>query len=113
MKKIILLLFFFVSISAFAQDIAGDWKGTLKIPGAELKLVLHVTKTDSGFSATLDSPDQKAFGIPANVTTFENSTLKFTIENLAVEYEGVLGKDQIITGTFKQMGQSLPLNLNR
>jgi hypothetical protein len=114
MKKItFLLLFFFASLSTFAQDITGDWKGVLKVPGPELNLVLHVTKTENGFSATLDSPDQKAFGLPVTTTTFANSTLKFTVENLAVEYEGVLDKDQVITGTFKQMGQAIPLILKR
>lgn len=113
MKKIVLLLFFFTSLTAFSQDISGDWKGILKVPGAELNLVLHISKAENVLSATLDSPDQKAFGIPVTTTSFENSTLKFTVENLKIEYEGVLGKDQIINGTFTQMGHALPLILNR
>jgi len=113
MKKIVLLLFFFTSLTAFSQDISGDWKGILKVPGAELNLVLHISKAENVLSATLDSPDQKAFGIPVTATSFENSTLKFTVENLKIEYEGVLGKDQIINGTFTQMGHALPLILNR
>ncbi|WP_125722451.1 hypothetical protein [Flavobacterium ustbae] len=114
MKKItFLLLFFFASLGIFAQDNNGDWKGLLKVPGAELNLVLHITKTENGLSATLDSVDQKAFGIPVTAISFENSTLKFTITNLQIEYQGVLQKDQTITGTFKQMGQSLPLVLKR
>ncbi|AXB56796.1 hypothetical protein [Flavobacterium fluviale] len=112
-KTTFLLLFFFAALSTFAQDITGDWKGLLKVPGAELNIVLHITKTDNGFSATLDSPDQKAFGLPVTTTTFENSTLKFTVENLTIEYEGVLAKDQNITGTFKQMGQAVPLVFKR
>ncbi|MDP5200983.1 hypothetical protein [Flavobacterium sp. DG2-3] len=114
MKKVtLLLLFFFASLNTFAQDATGDWKGVLKVPGAELNLVLHITKTDNGLSATLDSVDQKAFGIPVTTVSFENSALKFTVSNLQIEYEGVLGKDQTITGTFKQMGQPLPLVLKR
>ncbi len=96
-----------------AQDINGDWKGVLKVPGAELNLVLHITKSEKGLTATLDSPDQKAFGIPATSASFENSTLKFAVSSLTIEYEGVLDKNQIITGTFKQMGQAIPLILKR
>mgnify|MGYP003585068454 CR=1 FL=1 len=107
------LLFFFACLNTFAQDATGDWKGVLKVPGAELNLVLHITKTDNGLSATLDSVDQKAFGIPVTTISLENSTLKFTISNLQIEYEGVVGKDQTIIGTFKQMGQPLPLVLKR
>ena len=114
MKKVtLLLLFFFASLNTFAQDATGDWKGVLKVPGAELNLVLHITKTDNSLSATLDSVDQKAFGIPVTTVSFENSALKFTVSNLQIEYEGVLGKDQTITGTFKQMEQSLPLAWKR
>ncbi len=112
-KNTFLFLFFFATFNTFAQDITGDWKGLLKVPGAELNLILHIAKTENGLNATLDSVDQKAFAIPVTTTVFENSTLKFTIVNLQIEYEGVLGKDQIITGTFKQMGQPLPLILKR
>ncbi|TDW44334.1 hypothetical protein EV144_10987 [Flavobacterium sp. 270] len=114
MKKITLLFFFFfAALNTFAQDVTGDWKGSLQVPGAELHLVLHITKTDNGLSAILDSIDQKALGIPVTETTFENSTLKFSVKNLTIEYEGVLDKNQVITGTFKQMGHSLPLILKR
>lgn len=114
MKKItFLLVFFFASLSTFAQDVTGDWKGTLTVPGMELHLVLHITKTEKGLTSTLDSPDQQAFGIPVTITTFENGTLKFTVERLTIEYEGVLTKDQKITGTFKQAGNTLPLVFNR
>ena len=41
-----------------AQDIAGDWQGTLKA-GAGLRLILHITKSDNGgWSAMLYSIDQ-------------------------------------------------------
>jgi hypothetical protein len=110
-KNIFLLVLLFSSLYTFAQDITGDWKGTLKVSGAELHLILHIIKTENVLSATLDSPDQKALGIPVTTTKFENSTLKFTVAQLAIEYEGILDKDQVITGTFKQMGKSQPLNL--
>lgn len=114
MKKIIFaFLLFFAFFSMSAQEITGDWKGVLKVPGAELNLVLHVIKSENGLSAILDSPDQKALGIPVTTTTFENATLKFTVSNLTIEYEGILDKNQIITGTFKQMGQAFPLIFKR
>ena len=44
--------------AANAQDIAGDWQGTLLADGVELRLVLHITKNDDGtLKATLDSVD--------------------------------------------------------
>ncbi|WP_166919947.1 alpha/beta hydrolase family protein [Flavobacterium poyangense] len=114
MKKLLLLLLASCSITTvFAQDITGQWNGILKVQGVQLTVIFNVNKNENGFSSTMDSPDQKAFGIPTTSTTYENSTLKIALTNARIEYEGVLGKDNTITGTFKQGGQSLPLNLSK
>ncbi|MDH4403511.1 MAG: alpha/beta fold hydrolase [Flavobacterium sp.] len=114
MKKIINFIFVFCSISMlYSQDIAGTWNGILKVQGMQLSLVFHINKTEKGFSSTLDSPDQKAFGMPVTTTNFENSKLIIAIANPRIEYEGILGTDGIIIGTFKQSGQSFPMNLSK
>jgi hypothetical protein len=109
----ILLISLLTSITLTAQDITGQWNGALKVQGTQLRLVFNVTKTDNGVSSTMDSPDQGAKGIPTTTTSFENSILKITIENARIEYAGTLGKDNIIVGTFKQAGQSFPMNLSK
>ncbi|MFH6944171.1 alpha/beta hydrolase family protein [Flavobacterium sp. FlaQc-50] len=114
MKKLLLLLLAFSSITTvFAQDITGQWNGILKVQGTQLTVVFNVNKNENGFSSTMDSPDQKAIGIPTTSTSYENSTLKIALANFRIEYEGVLGKDNTITGIFKQGGQSFPLNLSK
>ena len=114
MKAILTLLFtFLTSLTLTAQDITGQWNGALNVQGTQLRLVFNITKTDNGFSSTMDSPDQGAKGIPTSTTSFENSILKVTVENLKIDYEGALGKDNIIVGTFKQGGQSFPMNLSK
>ncbi|WP_282144500.1 alpha/beta hydrolase family protein [Cellulophaga baltica] len=114
MKKIILILLTILStLSMYGQDITGQWNGVLKVQGTQLRLVFNVTKTDNVVSSTMDSPDQGAKGIPTTTTSFENSILKITIANAKIEYEGTLGKDNIIVGTFKQGGQSFPMNLSK
>ncbi|MGP8176278.1 MAG: hypothetical protein ACLP7O_17270, partial [Terracidiphilus sp.] len=46
-------------------QIAGDWQGTLITPGPQLHLVLHIAAAkDGSLTATLDSVDQGANGIP-------------------------------------------------
>ena len=109
----ILLISLLASISLSAQDIIGQWNGVLKVQGTQLRLVFNVTKTDNSISSTMDSPDQGANGIPTSTTSFENSILKITIANAKIEYEGRLGTDNIIVGTFKQGGQSFPMNLSK
>lgn len=110
---LILLMSLFTSITLTAQDISGQWNGALKVQGTQLRLVFNITKTDNGISSTMDSPDQGAKGIPTTTTSFENPILKITIAGLKIEYEGSLGKNNIIVGTFKQGGQSFPMNLSK
>ena len=109
----ILLISLLITISLTAQDITGQWNGLLKVQGTQLRLVFNVIKADNSLSSTMDSPDQGAKGIPTTITSFENSILKITITSANIEYEGTLGKDNIIVGTFKQGGQSFPMNLSK
>lgn len=95
-----------------AQDITGQWNGALKIQGIQLRIVFHISKTDTGYTTTMDSPDQNAKGIPVTTTTFENSKLKLEITNLRFEYYGELD-ESVIKGTLKQNGQVFPLDLSR
>jgi hypothetical protein len=78
MKQILILsaLVATTVVLASAQDIAGDWQGTLSANGAELRLALHITKsTDGTLKATLDSVDQGANGIPVSSISLKDSKL--------------------------------------
>ncbi|MDP5229330.1 MAG: alpha/beta hydrolase [Cellulophaga sp.] len=113
MKNITILLITLLTIvSVTAQDITGKWNGVLKVQGTQLRLVFNVDKTDAGFSATMDSPDQGANGIPVTTTSFENDSINFEVANLLLKYTGEL-KDNEIIGTFSQGGQVFPMNLSR
>jgi pimeloyl-ACP methyl ester carboxylesterase len=114
MKQLIFLLIIcFASLNGWGQEITGDWNGILKLQGIQLRLVFHIQKTESGYDATMDSPDQMANGIPVTSTSYENAVLKITVANLGIEYEGSLDVGGNITGIFKQVGMSFPLNLSR
>jgi hypothetical protein len=104
-----------ISLHGHAQSqIAGDWKGTLNAGGAQLRLVLHITAAKDGIlSATLDSVDQGANGIPVSAITLKDSTLAFTIDAAHIAYEGTVNKDATeIDGTFTQ-GQPFKLDFKR
>jgi fermentation-respiration switch protein FrsA (DUF1100 family) len=98
---------------AFGQDITGQWNGSLKVQGTQLRIVFNISKTENGYSSTMDSPDQGAKGIPVTSTSFENQTLKLAVANLRIEYEGIWGNDNVIAGNFKQAGMSFPMNLSK
>src|SRR5262249_33495712 len=99
-----------------AQDIAGDWQGTIKL-GPGLRLILHIGKEDSGgWNATLYSPDQSpdwGAGIPATSVSFQNDNLRVTIEPIKGLYEGKISADgSSISGIWAQLAK-LPLDLQR
>ncbi|WP_306350228.1 alpha/beta hydrolase family protein [Flavobacterium sp. '19STA2R22 D10 B1'] len=114
MKKILLFLFILqFSFIINAQDISGKWNGALEVSGTQLPLIFNVTKTPQGYTTTMDSPMQKAEGIPVTATHFENSTLKLELVDFQIEYNGTLDANQDFIGTFTQAGRSLPLKLSK
>jgi hypothetical protein len=116
MKRILILAIFVAAATlARAQDIAGDWQGTLSAGGAELRLVLHVSKAaDGSLKATLDSIDQAgANGIPVNSITLKDSKLSLDVATVHGTYEGKVAPDgKTISGTWTQ-AQAIPLEFKR
>ena len=114
MKKLtIILLTALIALTAFGQDITGKWNGMLKVQGTQLRLVFNISQAGNAYNATMDSPDQGAFGIPVTSVSYENSILKLEILTAGIRYKGTLDKDSVFVGAFKQRGQSFPLNLTK
>jgi fermentation-respiration switch protein FrsA (DUF1100 family) len=112
-KTVFFLIAILSSFIMVGQEITGKWNGVLKVPGSQLRVVFNITKTENGYSSTMDSPDQGVKGIPFTKTSFENSILKLEIPNAQIVYEGMLNKDNNIVGNFVQRGQSFLLNLSK
>ena len=99
---------------AKASDIDGDWLGTLDTGMGKLRLLLHIANTEDGLNATMDSLDQNANGIPVSSITRANALLKFEMKAIGGAYDGTIGQDlSTFTGTWTQMGKSLPLVFKR
>lgn len=114
MKKLILCILAVLTVATInAQDITGTWNGLLDVQGSQLHLVFNISKTATGISATMDSPDQGAKDIPTSSARFENAVLTIAIANMKLQYEGKLSDNNTISGTFKQGPMSLPLNLTK
>lgn len=114
MKKLFFaILGVFIALSASAQDITGTWNGLLKVPGAELRIVIHFEKTSNGYSATLDSPDQGAKGLPASSVTINRDTVTIEVKSISGKIVGKIESDAKISATLMQMGMKFPLDLVR
>ncbi len=101
--------------AAAQNSIAGDWQGTLEAGGASVRVVLHVTASGDGggYSATMDSPDQGASGIPVSSISLAGSKLTFRVDKVNGSFEGQVADDGAkIDGTWMQ-SQRLPLTFER
>jgi D-alanyl-D-alanine-carboxypeptidase/D-alanyl-D-alanine-endopeptidase len=96
------------------SDIDGTWTGTLEVPNGGLRLAVNIVNTTDGLTATMDSLDQGAKGIPVTTVTRTGTSLKLEVKGVGGTYEGTL--DAALTkvdGTWKQGGGTLPLVLTR
>ena len=117
----LLLVFFACGAGALsAQDISGDWQGTIKTGDRETgryRYLLHIVNEKNGsWSGTVRTIDQRIDwgGLrPVSSMTLAGADFKFVIEQPDGSYEGKVSPDlRSIAGTWKQ-GQSQQLEFVR
>jgi murein DD-endopeptidase MepM/ murein hydrolase activator NlpD len=92
----------------------GSWKGTLGAGAVKLRLVLTLTKTNSGeYKGILESIDQGAT-LPADKVTLSGDKLHFDVESVHGFFEGTFNTDfSEITGSWTQNGMAQSLAFKR
>jgi len=99
-----------------AQDLKGDWQGTLSVGPRQLRLILRVDKAGDTWKATLASIDQSpdwGAWTPVDSLTVSGTSVKFAVAALRGTYDGTIAADgNSIEGSWTQ-GASLPLTLSR
>lgn len=123
MRKIIFISLLLLIISTLcltikAQElITGAWRGGIETPGGRLRIVINISlqSPDTLYSATMDSPDQGAFGIKVDRFSYTGDTIKIFIDKLRLTYSGVLRRDttDVIKGVLIQGFAAMPLTLTR
>ena len=98
-------------LTAAAQDFNGAWKGNIQVQSFSIPIVLHVEQNDQGVTASLDSPDQNAYGIKAKASIKDNK-IKVDVSEIGASYSATLDGNTL-DGTYSQMGFSTPLKLTR
>jgi len=100
--------------AAKPSDIDGTWSGTLDTGMSKLRLVFHISNTEDGLIATMDSPDQNMKGLPMTGVTRDGASLKIEAKQISGVYSGKISADlNSIDGTWSQGGADLPLVLKR
>ena len=105
-------------ITLSAQDITGKWTGALSFTdpmgqATTLRINFNVSTIDDGYTSTLDSPDQDAFGLKVDTTVFKKPELTFKAVDLNLIYVGKVVDDTNIKGTLTQNGQSFEMALKK
>ena len=96
-----------------SYQVEGHWKGAITIKNTALRVVFNIAlMPDGSYSATMDSPDQGAVGIPS-------SGAQFIYPNLLLEWNGIGGafngklEGGKLSGTWRQGKATFPLQLER
>jgi pimeloyl-ACP methyl ester carboxylesterase len=105
------------SRASIAQDLAGDWQGTLAVGAQQLRLIVHIDKADGPtWKASLLSIDQspdRGARMTADSVTVQGTSFKLAAAQLRATYEGTIAADgNSIAGTWSQ-GAPLPLTFAR
>ena len=120
-RLLFLVPLLFACCSVFAQtaqpapsspSIDGLWSGTLDAGLMKLRIVFHLNSTVTGLSATMDSPDQHASGIPVSQATRVGQALTLEVHVAGGVYQGTINSaSDTIAGTWSQSGHEFPLEL--
>jgi len=120
MKKISILVLAIVMVAMSAcgkktvesGTLAGSWMGSLTVGQQSMRIVFNFTLDENdSITASMDSPDQGAMGIPVGPVTLEANELVVSAQSIMGEYRGTLVNDTLIEGKWSQAGNSLPLTL--
>ena len=95
-----------------AQDVGGTWGGRLQVGPAGLRLTVHLVQAGDSLRATLDSPDQGAYGLKVAAASMADSVLSLQMPALGASFRGRLRPGGETEGPFSQ-GADLPLTLRR
>ncbi len=101
---------------AAEPDIAGRWRGAIKVPGAELKIDIDFVGKAGDWKGDISIPAQGAVDLPLAEIRFTDGTVSFRLPGIPGDpaFRGKPSADGAsITGDFTQGGQTMPFELSR
>lgn len=112
---IILLLLPTLMFAQQKQRFAGSWMGKLSVNTIQIRLGINLSIDKNGMiTATMDSPDQNAYGIKTDTTIITGDNITIKIRKMMATYEGTMtGGDSLINGKWTQGMQTFDLNLKK
>jgi hypothetical protein len=100
--------------SALSKEFEGNWEGAIVAGGNSLRVVMKLSRAADGSAAgTMISVDQGGQQIPISTVTVKDQQLRLDVRAVGGVYNGTLGANGEIEGTWTQGPNSVPLHLKR
>jgi hypothetical protein len=100
--------------SALSKDFEGNWEGAIEAGGNRLRIVLKLSRAaDGSATGTMVSVDQGNQEFPVSAITISDRQLKLDVRAVGGTYNGTLGANGEIDGTWTQGPGTLPLHFKR
>jgi hypothetical protein len=118
-KAFTFLFIIFSSATSFAQVedmVAGYWSGSIDLNGRGLSINVTFTESEGSLDGTIDIPEQQAYTLPVEVIKSNSDSLVFQFQTGTgpAIFRGELHvQDERVRGTFTQVGQSFPFQLDK
>ncbi|MCE1188413.1 MAG: alpha/beta hydrolase [Ignavibacteria bacterium] len=99
---------------AKAKHLAGDYLGKLSFNGTSLRIVFHFTHSDSaGWQATLDSPDQKVFGLKGENFSVKGDSFSAGFKMVGGSLTGKIITDSLLKCVWSQNSMKFQIELKK
>jgi hypothetical protein len=112
MKNLFIIIAILTSYNCYSQQFEGDWTGKILIQGFPLTLDYHISKNENGFSATMDSPDQKSFGNKVKEVIAVGNEINLNFPDYKI-FTKLRFKNDSLIGNYTQYGKDYSLKLSR
>lgn len=117
MKLLSVLILSLISFGGLAQTsqytmVATTWKGTTTGTDKPIKLVFHIKYENKILSATMDLPDQNAFGLKVDEVSFKDGDLILRSKIVQGHFEGTYMQNRV-EGSWTQKGKTSKLVVKR
>ena len=117
-KCFLVALAFMIAQPTFSQieeaDPVGYWLGTLDAGATSLRLAFDISRaSEDVFTATMDSPDQGATGIPTGDVRLGGDSIRIEVPYVRGYYLGTFTSSSSIQGSWHQSGLNFALDLEK
>ena len=101
---------FILLATAWAQDISGEWRGVVELPGSQVE----INVTFDGTTGTIALPTQGIRDVPLSSVALSKDAVRFTVAGVRGEPTFIGARSQgRIEGAFSQEGQTFHFTLTR